>query len=322
MKLTILKELPHISPSSFIAWRNCSYKIWIEKCSGIKLKEQESSRYALVGTAFDLFVKIFIARQNGWTLNSGEQFKTLSMLAADADTIPAGLRLAKLYLAQSHPDMWRITNCFGSRTAIFEGIPLFGYPDAEIHEGGIFIPLDWKTSGFESTYKQSPKPGYRICYTLYPYRNIFKSNHKRCREPIDHYLKDWATQLLFYWWMCNPTNITDSPRGKIHHLVQRPDDVILSIYDGYISDEFVDKTKKDLHRMWDQFQGVEINVSEPFPSQHKCWSYQQLCRVAQYCTFFRNWYVADCRERGVDPPEAMVKPFSFPESTADISDSS
>jgi len=239
---------------------------------------------------FDAYIKLFLCRQHGWSMDSHEIFGGLSIDPIHATVIPDAKNVFEAYKRNNHPHLWEITHCsLEPSEAIIEGVPIYGYLDARLN--GV-CPFDWKTSGYGAKRNVSPKPGYRICNVIAPFRGIFKQAHVRADEPMDLVNPDWATQLLFYHWMINGTkNIP--VKGYIHQIIIREDDVLLAIYWGGVSDEFIDSTKKDLVRMWDMYQGVQIDIPDAEPHWSKCHAYNDLCRAAPHCGPFRNWWEAE-----------------------------
>lgn len=280
MTLPINKELKYVSPSSFLTWQSCAYRVYLEKCSGLELPEDTQSAAAAVGTVFDIIVKKYLCGLKGWGV-SDSIWNNLTLLQGGGRFIEAGLKLANLYI-KNRPNVFNIITSVDMEAKVdHDGVTIFGYPDAQVLDRW---PLDWKTRGYGATYHISPKPGYEYCIDLIS-GEYYKGKHKEHGEPLDRLMPSWATQLLFYCWMMG---VTDDYKGWIQEIIYQKERILLAHHHGEITDEFVDETKKEMVKMWEMMATGE-GIPEPEPSKGKCFAYGQRCRAADYCNRFKQW---------------------------------
>jgi hypothetical protein len=91
-------------------------------------------------------------------------------------------------------------------------VVLLGKPDVSyISKGGAHVILDFKVSGYCSSYNTSPAPGYvrlrgagRTNYGSHKdcFEIDFKGVKINCSTTLDVIKKDWAAQCTIYSWLC------------------------------------------------------------------------------------------------------------------------
>jgi len=281
MNLEIVKELPYISPSSFMAWRNCQYFTYLSKCSGHKLPEQPTSKAAAFGTMFDILVKKWLNRKHGWEFDEQTAWANLTYVSEDGKIISDAIATFKMFrrTVEQYDLLNDIRETEDGIHGKHNGAAVFGYPDIRLADN---IPLDLKTTGYDVKYTVSPKPGYDICYNI-DNGIIYKTVHKDSGEALNIINEAWAIQLLFYCWLMD----REPPyRGKIFQVLV--DRRLLAIYDAWIEDEFVELISKELKVMWEMFRYGNC-IPEPMPDKVNCVSFGQVCRAAEVCNFYKNW---------------------------------
>lgn len=283
MLLPINKELPYISPSSYMAWENCNYYHYLRKLSGKPFPEEFQTEAAALGTVFDCCIKSFLCKQKSLTINRQALWENVRIVSELQHVIKEGVDLFKLY--HSAPPAIEVAKSItgvdlqAADYCKYLGIPIFGYPDACIGK----IPFDWKTIGYNSTYQRSPTPGYKFCYDL-TNRCMWKGQHARYGEPLDKLNPSWGTQCLFYSWMFGNTT---SPAGMIHQIIYQPSRILLAVYLGEISKERIEEVNTRIQEMWEQ--SLDGLIPDPIANAHTCIKYKQVCQAATYCHFYEDW---------------------------------
>lgn len=280
MILPIIRTPKYISPSSFITWENCNYFTYLDKNSPHILKEQLSTPAAAIGTVFDIVVKSYLCTKYNWSLDHEKIWDGLVLGKEDHHIIEDAVYLAKLYIKLGiiNDIRWKTVDFSASGT--HNGVPIFGYPDAETEHGA----FDWKTTGYSSAYTVSPKQGYTRCWNLSTGR-IYKEKHHRHGEPFHTIDRSWAIQMLFYKWLVGATS-----GGQIHQLIYQKNHILLAELDIVLDPQFEWEIEQKLQMMWEQVNGAEVELEPPVPSEQTCLKYNQLCKGAEHCGFFTKWW--------------------------------
>ena len=66
MKLQVFRQMSYISPSSFLKWRSCQYKIYLQRLAGLSYIPDPQSVAAAIGSVFDAQVKHVIIKRKGF----------------------------------------------------------------------------------------------------------------------------------------------------------------------------------------------------------------------------------------------------------------
>jgi len=287
MNLPIFRQMLYVSPSMFLKWRMCQQKVYLSRLAGHTYPEADRSYPASVGTAFDAFIKDYIAKKRGMispVLQLDFLLKGLSK-----ESIEHGRIIAKAYIISEWikplleaKDLKLEQEVYAN----FGGIPILGRIDAIIND----IPLDWKVRGIRSVNKMYPTKGYgeRYEYDLSTDKGtkvIYLANQKVPQDiPLELRNEDWAIQLLFYNWLVRSTPY----KFQIHEIVQQDNKLIFVNHEYIITLAFSNKIKAELDQMWKCIAGhlYHAEIEEPRPRTQICESYGSLCEVAQFCTAY------------------------------------
>ena len=278
----------------FMKWRACQFKVYLSRLAGHTYPEAERSYPASVGTAFDAFVKDYIAKKrnikNIPTLDLSRLLTGLSK-----ESIEHGKIIAKAYIESGWIQQFLDVKDIRLEQEVFKnhgGIPILGRIDAIIND----VPFDWKVRGtsLTSNYTTYPTKGYgeRYEYDLEKLKGqkvIYLSNQKVPQEiPLEQRNEEWGIQLLFYNWLIRSTPY----KFQIHEIVQQSSgkagggELIFVNHEYVISLEFSYRIKAELDIMWKQIseQLYYAEIEEPRPRTQICEAYNSLCEVAQFCT--------------------------------------
>jgi len=320
MQLPIYRFLPYISPSTFLDWRRCQYKVYLTKLSGLTIPERVTGKPAALGLFFDSLLKEQIAKQkqiktpftsftkvvNSTNIADKEEVvtdaKNLMKQYIDLGMLDRFLSYAKLdiYLEQEKylqfPIRYKTTKQVKYITGVSEyfnsSIPILGRMDAIVDT----IPFDWKVRGFYSNWTASPTAGYH-------YRIDSDGAEKTTNGVaadnvvyLDQKHFDWAVQLLFYNWLLNKSAKTSS--YIIHEICKQKHKVVFTEHVGIISESFESQIIEELKLMWDMVypETFSVDVPPPIPAKDTCEAYGSLCPVAIHCTKYQQT-LGDPKER-------------------------
>lgn len=284
MKLPVIVPRTYISPSSFNTWRTCRTKFYYTYLAGLPWKDRKQSLAAAIGSAFDAYIKDYIAQKRGGVLADRRDCKVNVALAGiklvdgldmKRDIIPPSKQLAQEYIANGFADRYINANLLDlNRTLyiLFGGIPIYGIVDIIMNDE----PIDLKTRGFASDRTTSPTPGY---HTRISSKGENKFEHKLCGEiMMEDQREDWAVQLLWYKWMIN-----NSCNAHIEEIVKTASGWDMAQHTLKFSLKFIEDVKKELGLMWENISGLNCDIDPAMPEVFKCEKYNQLCDVAAHC---------------------------------------
>lgn len=282
MRLPVFKQMSYISPSSFLTWRDCQYKTYLSKLSGLPYMPTLTTYATDVGTAFDAYIKDYIAKKK---LVKGPHLHLDRMLGkiAGTDADAEGKKVAKIYISTG------LVTPFLDATEIrleqellsrISGIPILGRIDM-IVDG---VPLDWKLRGFLKA-NAYPTKGYqkRFDYDI----NLDDFREVAAIEKLDFLINEpWRIQMLVYNWL-----LRNYPRKYIiHEVCKNKDKYIFVEHRGYIDKEFHAEILKQMDTMWnaitDSLYYAEIAV--PRPAVFICEKWASLCERAVQCRYYKE----------------------------------
>ena len=281
MKLEIFRQMTYISPSSFKSWENCQYKTYLTRLAGHPFMKSPAGPPAKIGTAFDAYIKDYIAKKK----NIKSPVLSLHNMLADVeDEFKAiGSRLAKAYISNPLIGMFLDTLDLKLEQEMYtnvSGVPLLGRIDAIIESN----PFDWKVRGFGKS-KVYPTKGYNRKF-IYNGEKWYEMPVPLNNTILEESQPDWAVQKLFYCWILGRS----TRPYHVHELINRGDELELYVHQGNISREFAANIMVRVKRMWenitDQFYYAEID--KPFPVTQRCERYGVLCEAAHLCKFYKE----------------------------------
>jgi len=285
MKLPVWRQLPYVSPSTFMKWESCQHRVYLSRLAGLKYHREPQGLAAAIGSAFDSFIKDYIAQKRGIKAGALDLNNLLSKTVAKEHqeaAIPKGKEICKIYvdlgLAEQFLDPSVDIRLDQEMYYMHQTIPILGQLDLII-DGK---PMDWKTGGFTSV-----KGGY--CTKGWEKKIDVKGDQVKNYEtndprPLEQGNPAWATQMCFYNWMLR--NIAQT--YTIHEIKQHSGTISFATHTGSISKEFEDDVFSRLNCMWANITGemFHAHIQEPTPSQWVCRKYHVLCEVATDCVFF------------------------------------
>jgi len=285
VKLPIFRQMAYISPSSFLTWRKCQYKIYLEKQSGFSYPQQKPTIHAQVGIAFDAFVKDFLARKHN--IKSPILHLDRMLVNCQPDEINLGKELAKKYVqSKIFQPLLNASEIYLEQEThrVIGGIPLLGRIDI-IADGQV---LDLKVRGYKAKTKTSPTSGYCSKWVWHnePYNKWIDQGTNLVSGLLEKAREEWAVQALFYNWI-----ICQSPmQSWVHEIVIQDTDACLAEHKGEFSDKFIETIRKELEEMWDQLTDhfYFSNIDEPRPAVSVCEAYSSLCDVANLCKYYKE----------------------------------
>lgn len=293
MKLPILKQVEYISPTGFKQAKSCQYEFYLNRMSGQKIITMPQTEQMAIGCAFDAFVKAELARLLGKEPKLAEMLNTIEL--QNVHVIPEGKQLFEKYvyegcmhrlvdegLANVELSIKKIVDGkqIKGTEKILGGIPLFGKPDAAFINNS---HADWKVNGYKSANGVSPKKGYLRCIV----NGVDKGRHKDYGINLEEIDEDWATQLLFYYWMASGNSEPNSKlRGAIEQIAIRGDTVAFVSIRANIGVEFQIKVFKQLTDLWNNI--VEGEIEEPKPDLWKCEPFNNPKPCTLYCERYKK----------------------------------
>ncbi len=293
MILPVWKQLTYISPSTFIAWRNCEFKIYLTRLAGLEFMPRVQGLAAAIGSVFDIFVKDYIAKKlnlKSPVLNLNKALKNSVVEEHRDEAISIGRNVATIYLK----DLKLADEFIGSNEIYLEqelfkqraGIPILGRIDMIRNN----IPFDWKTRGFTSKNGAYPINGYthKIKFDIKTKTQVKITNLDFKPTFLDEINENWAIGLLFYNWLLD--NRPDKPY-EIHEICKHGDYIEFAFHKGFISPQFTKKISDELEVMWDAITSQMYNatIDEPVPTNRRCMPYGILCEAAIHCKFYENY---------------------------------
>jgi hypothetical protein len=233
--LKIEKMPSYLSPSAISKAMKEPNTFYLTRLIEDKLPREPQGLPAAVGSAFDYFVKIYIAEQKFPDKIEFCKGLETGIESNVTEALNAGKRLLKVYSAVCNLEEIVDVEVHGSKSIEYRGksIPFFGKLDATSFYREKVIPFDWKVSGYSSP--QSPKQGF--------YRQwkggLPKGAHAKYREdlPFEEIDPDWAFQLCIYGWLLGYPVGTPF-YARIDQLTIRNADITLSQFRGVITEQF------------------------------------------------------------------------------------
>lgn len=292
MKLPVLRDLRHMSPSSLNEWDRCQYRFYLKRLSQYDWPEYESSMAADVGSAFDAQIKCYLAEQLGLGDLPEYNLQALYDESVSKSNTPTAINLAKLIfkkylstgMAQRLIDEGLGSLDLNKKTVLRDDehneIPVYVKPDAALSDGTI---VDWKVQGSVSAHGASPVPGY--CYGI---RNNRKMKaHDRAGEPMENLNKSWANQLAIYAWAYSGVVPWRPVPVAIENITCRKGIYTFTSIRTVVTVEHQQKLWKKLLVAYHNASQGEI--MRPTPSHQVCFAYNTRCEVADRCEYFERW---------------------------------
>lgn len=281
-KLTAAKLPSYLSPSALIQYEKQPCTFFLERMIDDPQEREPQSMTAAVGSAFDYFIKIEIARNLGQleelrdTLWKGifkdEDKKIYQGKSVNdilwclnvephnrAEAAPVGKLLVEIY-KQNDFDINKFNEVEIHKSYMLKcnglTVPIIGKGDAKYES----YPFDWKVKGYGSA--ASPTPGY---YSLWQ-DGINKGSHKKYQDdiPFDLISDRYATQLATYGWQsgfCNE-GFVDFP-AYIDELVIRGSNIRVAKYRGIITKSFQEKLAQRYANAWLELRNGSYVASLP-----------------------------------------------------------
>lgn len=291
MNLPMFRQLSYISPSTFIKTENCSYWLYLARLAGFPYVEQPQSEAAAIGSAFDIFIKDYIARKREMDAPFLDPTYAIKKVKVEG-ALEKGKEIALAYIKT--PLIKHYLECKSLRLdqelyCTTSGVPILGQLDA-IPDN---VTADWKTRGFMATRNMSPTPGYikRWDYNIKTDDLVEKPRHDNAGLPLEQINETWATQMTFYNWLLH--NISDRPSWN-HFIrmeeITRCNDThwAFCLYETTVSTHFIHKIYKKLIELWENTMGkmYSCDIEVPKPHARKCEKYNTICEVAHRCKYY------------------------------------
>lgn len=281
----------YLSPSAFMLWRDCPYKYWLKYISGWKFPDQQGIP-AAVGSAFDLFVKRWIAAK----INISSEHKLQPEVLLENIQCPdeqkeeilrVGKNLSDFYQKLGLADRLMRENPVDLELEGYitlpNGVTILGKPDGCFEKDGEFIPFDFKVRGYGSKSAYSPTQGYRYYITN---TGITKEAHAKAGIPMEKLNESWAIQLAMYYWILNGRCVVDRPiPAAIEEVVFNSTGFVFSSIRTTISPSFLQWLLDELKNCWDNC----IYPPTPQPNNWRCNKYNMRCQCASRCGAYNEW---------------------------------
>ena len=291
MDLNVFRQLSHVSPSTFIKWKGCQFRIYLTRLAGNKFMKQKQGLAAAIGSAFDVFIKHHIAEVRGIKLPITLK-KMLIEQVEHPEAVAKGRHIAMAYLKTDllTPFLETTETLLLDQELIHRhnNVPILGQLDLIYKD----IPFDWKTRGFASKYSTSPFKGYTF---RTDYNELTGNCTEQAVDPMKltrYHLEEvnltWAIQMLFYNWCLR--KVTSDFKYIIHEIVKQKDRIVFAVHKGTFSTEFIEKISGQLEAMWTQITDkmYYAEIEEPTPSKSICEAYKIVCEAAPLCKFYEN----------------------------------
>jgi len=301
MNLPIFKQMPYISYSTFMKWRNCQFQVYLSRLAGNPFIPYPETLATAVGTAFDLFIKDKIVRELdlitnpnltlGWLMENriGEEFRT--------QALEIGRHLATTYI-----ELGLLDKILNSRVDVYPDRELlnrvFGVPILGIIDLGVDArPIDFKTRGFQSKAYATKGWNRKVDYSL---KHKIITEIFEARKPDEHALEKnnipWAIQMLFYNWLLQGSLDTSAKMRTekipyhVEELCKHGDTISFVTHKGFLSKEFENEIAEEVVQCWDSVSSNMYNaeIKEPSPKRSMCEKFNKICDVAHWCKFYKH----------------------------------
>lgn len=205
----------YMSPSSLTTFEGMPYTFYLTRCVDDPIPREPQGLPAAMGSAFDVFVKMLIAKDYDMTaeifkrlikerpeLEKSNFLKTFFEMSVEEEhrEVVKGqaLTLATMYYNSPFRQLnWVDLEKHINYTILPNGIPLYMKADAYVAINDVVVPLDWKVQGFQSN-GVSPAQGYKFGWD--GAARIEAHDKYRVNMPMDEIDVKWASQLAAYGW--------------------------------------------------------------------------------------------------------------------------
>jgi len=280
MQLQVFKQLPYISPSTYLQWESCQYKVFMSKLSGLQMPAGEYTRPAQIGNAFSAYVIDYIVQKRN--LDAPHTNLSIALANIDDENRTVAKMAAKAYIKAKLCEPFMDAIDLKVEQELYGrigGVPILGRLDL-IVDG---YPEDFKCRGFNS--KAYPTTGYskRIDWNL-----LTDSGQVIAPDEIDEQIdKDyWLVQLCFYNWLLCRTEA----KYKIHEICYQPNKLIFVVHEGFIPRSYRLKLMKKVEQMWEAVSSnlYYAEIQQPRPSKWTCEKWNTVCKCAPVCTYYKR----------------------------------
>jgi len=245
-------------------YQNCQNKFYLSRLAGYPYIEQEYTKSAAVGTAFDAYAKKSMDIKKKPTCSLKRNLKGIKHEWAEE-----GRMLWAYYRSHSWDE--KIPKPFEPEVQLYntvESVPLFGKLDG-VADG---YPFDWKCR-----FNCSPTQGYT-------WRSDTGAGYGTT-IPLNKANTAWAIQMVFYCWMLG----LEEYKGIIHEVISRPKkDPLLAIHEVHIEPLFVEQTLIQVKKVWENINQLDTCIKPPTPEPRKCHAYNSVCKMAMLCTAYER----------------------------------
>ena len=285
MNLQMFRQLSHISPSTFIKAMNCTYWLYLARLAGFPYVEQPRSEAADIGSAFDIFIKDYIARQRGMDTPFLDPTLHANKITTEG-SLDKGRSIAEAYIKTPLVKYYIEAKTLRLDQELYlnmDGIPILGQLDSIPNE----TTADWKTKGFTTTRNMSPSPAYdeRYDYHIDTHDIVKRAKHDNAGLPLEQINETWATQMTFYNWLLGNA----SAKIVLDEITRiNEDHVSFCRFKTHISEHFIHEIFKKLYDLWESTMGkmYSCEIEEPKPRGFKCEKYNTVCEVAHRCKYY------------------------------------
>ncbi len=286
MNLPVIEPMTYISPSTFLAWKNCPYSVYLEKLSGLLKTPRIYGRPARIGSLFDILASCQLIRERGMNVPNHNPTLNMRKLKPQDDELEIAQHICDKYFEQGCA--YRLLNATKlslqqTLYKIVDGVPLFGRLDANV-DGAVF---DWKTRGWGKN-TTSPTAGYNK--RVHEKHGVQKEHPDHTNLPVRK--PDWATQMIFYNWLLG----NEPVKYTIHEIVNTTKGIVFVEHKAVISSTYCESVWVQVQAMWNQINELEIDIPEPNPNSFKCEKYDTMCNSAVHCTKYKETLGGEERE--------------------------
>lgn len=271
--LPIAKFPYYLSPSALMMFETQPHTFYLQRMAPRPLPRDPQGAAASVGSAFDSFIKDYLAKKmdmtgqlerrviNGYfgdksnlkDMNVLEMMLYTSVECNKEEAIRVGKVLKDKYLRYA-PEL---TFCNLEIVTQFQAgdVPIYIKGDASVwdDDDDREVPHDWKVMGFGSKSGASPLAGYQRAYDGSGLPKVHKDYHEMIS--MEQINEKWATQLATYGWeivygkVVRPEEFIPYP-AYIDALVIRPTGVRVVRYRGWITVDFQKRLYARYHNAW------------------------------------------------------------------------
>lgn len=287
----VVNPLVYLSPSSFLEWKRCPELFFLRRLSGhVGIKSRQGIPAAM-GSAFDTYIKRYIANKLGLQDRPDLLLHNLiTQVDYDGDErdeiLESGHNLATKYVSLGFVDRLLREGVYDVNLHLYKSFGNFailGKPDAAIKTDSFLIPCDWKIRGYKSKTGYSPTPGYKVYVTS---DGKSQAMHQRHLEPLENLNHDWAVQTVIYTWLLNNIIITDMDLPvAIDEITFGANNIIFTQIRTYVSAGFSNQVLVELLKCWDECKNPPNQVYE----DRKCNKYNMVCDCSPYCYAYRDF---------------------------------